>query len=80
MKKYLKFLLKWAAMFAACFAVIWLIVFIGGWTLVESRDVVLVELGFALILSVFLSAIAETVTALNKRVEKLEERIAELEK
>ena len=80
MKKYLKFLLKWAAMFAACFAVIWLIVFIGGWKLFESRDVVLVELGFALILSVFLSAIAETVTALNKRVEKLEERIAELEK
>ena len=80
MKKYLKFFLKWAAMFAACFAVIWLIVFIGGWKLFESGDVVLIELGFALILSVFLSAIGETVTAMNKRIEKLEERIAELEK
>ena len=80
MKKYWKFLLKWAVCFIACFAVIWLIVFIGGWKLFESGDVVLIELGFALILSVFLLAIAETITVLNKRIDKLEEKIEELEK
>ena len=37
-------------------------------------------IGIALILSVFLSAIAETITVLNKRIDILEKKIEELEK
>ena len=80
MKKYVKFLLKWVAWFVACFAVIWLIVFFGGWKLFESGDPILGEIGIALILSVFVSAINEVVTGMEKRIKSLEEKIKEMER
>ena len=80
MKGTLKILLKWAAWFVVCFLVIYLIVFFGGWKLFESGDPIMLEIGFALILSVFVTIINEVVTGLEKRIARLEEKIQELEK
>ena len=79
MKGTLKILLKWAVWFAICFVIIYLIAFFGGWKLFESGDPILIEIGLALILSVFVSIINEVVTGLEKRIKRLEEKIKELE-
>ena len=49
MKSKLKLLLLWLAVFAACFVIIYLIVFFGGAKLFESGDPILIELGAALV-------------------------------
>ena len=79
MKKYLKTLLRWAVWFVVCFICIYLIMFFGGWKLFESKDPILVEIGVALILSLFVSIINEVVTGLEKRIKRMEEKIKELE-
>ena len=80
MKGTLRILLKWTAWFAVCFVVIYLIVFFGGWKLFESGDPIMLEIGLALILSVFVTIINEVVTGLEKRIAHLEDKIKELEK
>ena len=79
MKNKLKAVLRWAGIFLLCFAVVYLTVFFGGWRLFESGDPLLIELGVALILSVFVFAFNETVTKLEKKIEALEKRISEME-
>ncbi len=79
MKRYLKFLLKWAACFAGCFVLIYIYVFFGGWKLFESGDAVLIEIGFAGILSLFILIIIEVFLRMEKRIACLEDRIKELE-
>jgi hypothetical protein len=80
MKGTLRILLKWTAWFVVCFVVIYLIVFFGGWKLFESGDPIMLEIGLALILSVFVTIINEVVTGLEKRIAHLEDKIKELEK
>ncbi len=75
----LKMLLRWLGMFALCFLAIYLIVFFGGWKLFESKDPILMEIGAALVLSIFLFAINEVTTAHEKKIKDLEERIKNLE-
>ncbi len=79
MKEKLKLLLRWAAIFIICFLVIYLVTFFGGWKLFESRDPILVEIGVALVLSIFVFLFLEISTKLEKRVTSLEKRISELE-
>ena len=79
MRDKIKSLLKWLAIFILCFIVIYLIVFFGGWKLFESGDPILIEVGVALILSIFVFVFNEIVTALDKRVKSLEGRLNELE-
>lgn len=79
MKNKIKLLLRWAGIFILCFIVIYLIVFFGGWKLFNSGDPILIEIGVALVLSIFVFAINEVVTNLEKRVKSLEERLKELE-
>ncbi len=79
MKGTLKILIKWAVWFVVCFAVIYLIVLFGGWKLFESGDPIMLEIGLALILSVFVTIINEVVTGLEKRIKCLEEKIEKLE-
>lgn len=79
MKHEIKLLLKWAGTFILCFIVIYLIVFFGGWKLFESGDPILIEVGIALILSIFVFIFNEIVTTLEKRVKSLEERLNEIE-
>ena len=80
MKEKCKFFLRWAIIFAACFLIIYLLVFSGGWKFFESGDPILMEVGVSLILSVFVCAFYETVTRLARKIRGLEERIGELEK
>lgn len=79
MKEKFKTMLRWFAWFAVCFLVIYLVVFFGGWKLFESGDPILMEVGAALILSIFIFPFNETVTKLDKKVKTLEERIKKLE-
>ena len=79
MKSKLKFFLRYLAVFAACFVIIYLFVFFGGAKLFESGDPILIELGCALILSVFLSVILCAMEAYSKRIDALEARIQTLE-
>ena len=79
MKEKFKTMLRWVAWFAICFLVIYLVVLFGGWKLFESGDPILMEVGAALILSIFIFPFNETVTKLDKKVKTLEERIKKLE-
>ena len=79
MKSKLKFFLRYLAVFAACFVIIYFIVFFGGAKLFESGDPILIELGAALILSVFVSVILHAMEAQSKRIDALEDRIQMLE-
>ena len=79
MKSKLKFFLRYLAVFAACFVIIYLLVFFGGAKLFESGDPILIELGAALILSVFVFVILHAMEAQSKRIDALEARIQTLE-
>lgn len=79
MKNKLKSLFKWIVIFILCFVVIYLIVFFGGWKLFESNDPILIEIGVALILSVFIFAINEVLIKQENKIKSLEQRISELE-
>ena len=79
MKSKLKFFLRYLAVFTACFVIIYLFVFFGGAKLFESSDPILIELGCALILSVFLSVILCAMEAYSKRIDALEKRVRTLE-
>lgn len=79
MKDKIKLLLKWAGIFVLCFIVIYLIVFFGGWKLFESGNPILIEVGVALALSLFVFVFNEIVTGLEKRVKSLEQQLNKLE-
>ncbi len=79
MKDKLKSILRYLGTFILCFIVIYLVVFFGGAKLFESNDPILIELGVALILSIFIFAINEVLTKQDKKIKALEERIIELE-
>ena len=79
MKNMLKTLLKYAIVFVVCFIVIYLVVMFGGWRLFESGDPILIELGVALIASIFIFPINEIVNNLIKEIKSLEKRIEILE-
>ena len=79
MKDKLKLLLRWAVWFLICFIIIYLFVFFGGWKLFKSDNPILIEIGFAFVLSIFVYTINEVVTGLEKKVKALEERLNELE-
>ena len=79
MKKKAKMLLRLLGAFILCFLVIYLVVFFGGWKLFESGDPILMEIGAALVLSIFFFAINEVVTMHEKKIKDLEEHIKKLE-
>ena len=80
MKKHFKMLLKFLITFIFCFALIYIIIFFGGWRLFENRDPILIEIGTALILSLFVFAVNEALTNQEKRIRALEKRFADLER
>ena len=79
MKKKAKMLLRWLGAFILCFLAIYLIVFLGGWKLFESGDPIMMEIGAALVLSIFFFAINEVLTMHEKKIKDLEEHIKKLE-
>ena len=86
MKEKILIFLRWICSFIGCFIVIYSIVFVGGWKLFERDtyiwanlyDIILIEIGASLILSVFVFVILEVMQMLYKRIEKLEKQIEEL--
>lgn len=80
MKNKLKTIFKIACIFILCFALIYLIVFLGAWKLFESGDPILIEIGFALILSVFVFIFLEVCSSLEKRIKTLEKKLEDIEK
>ena len=76
MKSKLKFFLRYLAVFAACFVIF---VFFGGAKLFESGDPILIELGAALILSLFVTVLLSVCEAQSKRIDALEKRVKTLE-
>lgn len=64
----------------ASFAVIYLLVFLGGWKLIESGDPILIEIAVAVIVGMLVYLIYELSTHYDGELKKMKERIAELEK
>ncbi len=79
MKRKFKTLLRWFGWFVICFLVIYLIVLFFGAKLFGNGDPILIEVGVALILSIFVFAGNEAATELEKKVKTLEECIKKLE-
>ena len=79
MKSIFKPILFYLAVFAVCFAIIYLIVFFGGAKLFESGDPILIELGAALILALFVTVLLSVCEAQSKRIDALEARVRTLE-
>ena len=80
MKEKIKMILKWAVIFVICIMLIYLFVLVGGWKLFESGNPLLIEIGVALILSIFVFAFSETSNNLENKIKDLERRINELER
>ena len=80
MKEKIKMILKWAVIFVICLMLIYLFVLVGGWKLFESGNPLLIEIGVALILSIFVFAFSETSNNLENKIKDLERRINELER
>ena len=79
MKEKLFMLLRLVATFVICFLIIYAFTFFGAWKLFESGNPILIEIGVALILSVFIFVINEITTAHEKKLKALEERVEKLE-
>ena len=79
MQKKAIMLWRWLVTFILCFLTIYLIVFLGGWKLFENNDPILMEIGAALVLSIFFFANHEVLTMNEKKIKDLEERIQKLE-
>ncbi len=79
MKDKFNSLLRFIGTFALCFLVIYIAVFLGGWRLFKSDDPILIEIGAALILSIFVFIFSTILSGLEKRVKSLEERLRKLE-
>lgn len=65
---------------AAAFVLIYLLVFIGGWRLLESGDMVMIEIAVAVLVGIILWLFFEQARQYDERLRQLEERISELER
>jgi len=78
--KTLKYILHWLIATVVSFAVIYLFVFFGGWKLLESGDVVVLEFVAALALGTILWIFFEVTKEMENKIRQLEDRISQLEK
>lgn len=76
--------LKYALHFLIClgtsFICIYLMIFVGGWRLVEGGDPILLEIAAAIVIGFFIWLIYECCALFECKIKELEERIEELEK
>ncbi|MGN0538973.1 MAG: hypothetical protein ACI4KI_03860 [Candidatus Fimenecus sp.] len=78
MKK-LKMLLHWLVCTLVTFLCIYLFIFAGGWKLVESGDVILIEIAVSIVIGFVIWIIFELTRFYDSKIENLEKRIEELE-
>lgn len=79
MKNSLKIIGKFILSWLLSFVVIYLFVFFAGHKLFESGDVILQEIGVSFVVGVVLLFSTELFVVNNKKIEKLEKRVEELE-
>lgn len=78
--KNLKYLLHLLVCIAASFACIYLFVFAGGWKLIESGDILLIEIGVSIVVGIIFFVIYEFSRIISSDCIKLQNRIDELQK
>lgn len=78
MKK-LKMLLHWLVCTLVTFLCIYLFIFAGGWKLVESGDVILIEIAVSIVIGFVIWIIFELTRFYDSKIENMEKRIEELE-
>lgn len=74
-----KMLLHWLVCTVVSFLCIYLFIFAGGWRLVESGDVILIEIAVSIIIGFVFWIIFELTRFYDLKIETLEKRIEELE-
>lgn len=82
MKKKFRMLFRFLMSILVTFAVIYLLVFSGGWKLLESGDIVLIEVAVSVVVGTIVFIICENwrdheckIKSLQEQIEKLEEKI-----
>ena len=74
-----KMLLHWLVCTVVSFLCIYLFIFAGGWRLVESGDVILIEIAVSIIIGFVIWIIFELTRFYDLKIETLEKHIEELE-
>ncbi len=78
--KNLKYILHLLVCIAASFACIYLFVFAGGWKLIESGDILLVEIAVSIVVGIIFFVIYELSRVIRSDYIKLQNQIDELQK
>ena len=78
--KNLKYLLHLLVCIAVSFACIYLFVFAGGWRLIESGDILLIEIAVSIVVGIIFFVIYEFSRFIRSDYVKLQNRIDELQK
>lgn len=79
-KPFWKILLHLLGCIAAAFVLIYALVFVGGWRLLESGDMVMIEIAVAVLVGIILWLLFEQGKQYEDRLRQLEQRIQALEK
>lgn len=80
MKKYIQSFVRLLICIILSFVAIYAFVFAGGWKLIESGDIVLIEIAFSVVLGFVVFLIYEITKYYDKKIKALEQRIEKLEK
>lgn len=78
--KNLKYLLHLLVCIAVSFGCIYLFVFTGGWKLIESGDILLVEIAVSIVVGIIFFVIYELSRVISSDYIKLQNQIDELQK
>ncbi len=78
--KNLKYLFHLLVCIAVPFACIYLFVFAGGWRLIESGDVLLVEIAVSIVVGIIIFIVYEISRRIDADIKNLENQIDELQK
>jgi hypothetical protein len=76
----IKYGLHFLICFIGSFISIYLVIFLGGWRLLESRDPILWEVAAAIAIGFIIWLIYEFGAFFERKIKELEKRIEELEK
>lgn len=80
MKKKIQILFRFLMSVSVTFAVIYLLVFSGGWKLIESGDVILIELAVSVVVGTVIFLVSEVWRDHEAKIENLQIQIDELQK
>lgn len=79
-KTFLKYLLHLLICVVFSFVCIYMLVFAGGWKLIESGDPILIEIAVSIVVGIVIWMFFEITRLMEAKIKSLEKRIEELEK